>query len=241
VLLGRESECEAIDGLLDAARASHSGALVLRGEAGIGKSALLRYAVEHADGMRVLAGSGIEAESELAFAGLHQLLWPVLDRADGLPAVQAAALHGAFGLSADRVDDRFLVSVALLGMLTAVADAEPLLCVIDDAHWLDGASADALVFVARRLQADPVALLFGVRDDEARRFAAPGLAELTLAGLEEADAGALLDAVDGLPASVRQELLRASGGNPLALRELPGALTAAQRAGHTPLPISTSR
>jgi DNA-binding CsgD family transcriptional regulator/tetratricopeptide (TPR) repeat protein len=187
--------------------------------------------------MRVLAGSGIEAESELPFAGLHQLLWPVLDRAGGLPEVQGAALRGAFGLSAERVEDRFLVSVAVLGMLTSVADAEPLLCVVDDAHWLDSASADALVFAARRLQADPVALLFAAREGEARRFEAPGLADLWLAGLQEADAAALLDAGDRLPGSVRQELLRASGGNPLALRELPGALTTEQRAGRTPLDL----
>jgi DNA-binding CsgD family transcriptional regulator/tetratricopeptide (TPR) repeat protein len=237
VLLGRDSECSAIDGLLDAARQSQSGALVLRGDAGIGKTALLQYATKRAEGMRVLAGSGIEAESELPFAGLHQLLWPVLDRADDLPELQAAALRGAFGLSPDRVEDRFLVSVAVLGMLTAVADDEPLLCVVDDAHWLDSASADALVFAARRLQADPVALLFGAREGEARRFEAHGLPELGLAGLGEAEARALLETGDGMHGSVREALVRATGGNPLALRELPGALTAEQRAGRTPLDL----
>jgi DNA-binding CsgD family transcriptional regulator/tetratricopeptide (TPR) repeat protein len=237
VLLGRDSECSAIDGLLDAARESRSGALVVRGDAGIGKTALLQYATNRAEGMRVLAGSGIEAESELPFAGLHQLLWPVLDRADDLPELQSAALRGAFGLSPDRVEDRFLVSVAVLGMLTAVADDEPLLCVVDDAHWLDSASADALVFTARRVQADPVALLFGAREGEARRFEAPGLPELGLAGLGEAEARALLETADGLHGSVREALVRATGGNPLALRELPGALTAEQRAGRTPLDL----
>jgi DNA-binding CsgD family transcriptional regulator/tetratricopeptide (TPR) repeat protein len=237
VLLGRDSERAAIDGLLDAAEASRSGALVLRGEAGIGKTSLLQYATERAEPMRVLAGSGIEAESELPFAGLHQLLWPVLDRAGELPEVQAAALRGAFGLSSERVEDRFLVSVAVLGLVTAVADDDPLLCVVDDAHWLDTASSDALVFVARRLQADPVALLFGAREGEARRFEAPGLPELCLAGLGEAEAAALLGRDDGLHASVRQALVRASGGNPLALRELPSALTADQRAGRTPLDL----
>jgi DNA-binding CsgD family transcriptional regulator len=237
VLLGRDSECAAIDGLLDAAEASRSGALVLRGEAGIGKTSLLQYATERAEPMRVLAGSGIEAESELPFAGLHQLLWPVLDRAGELPEVQAAALRGAFGLSSERVEDRFLVSVAVLGLVTAVADDDPLLCVVDDAHWLDTASSDALVFVARRLQADPVALLFGAREGEARRFEAPGLPELCLAGLGEAEAIALLGSDDGLHASVRQALVRASGGNPLALRELPSALTADQRAGRTPVDL----
>jgi hypothetical protein len=134
------------------------------------------YAAQQTDGMRVLSGSGVETESELPFAGLHQLLWTALDRAQELPDVQAAALRGAFGLSADRVEDRFLVSVAVLGLLTAVADDEPLLCVVDDAHWLDAASADALVFVARRVQADPVAPLFAAREGDARRFEAPGLA-----------------------------------------------------------------
>jgi DNA-binding CsgD family transcriptional regulator/tetratricopeptide (TPR) repeat protein len=233
VLLGRDSECTAIDGLLEAARDSRSGALVVRGEAGIGKSALLQHAMAHADGMRVLAGAGVEAESELPFAGLHQLLWPIGTRADELPEVQAAALRSAFGLSAARVEDRFLVSVAVLGLLTAVADDEPLLCVIDDAHWLDGASAEALVFVARRLQADRVALLFAAREGDARRFEAPGLPELMLGGLRGAEAGALLDSA--LPAAVRDELVRATGGNPLALLELPTALTDDQRAGRTPL------
>jgi DNA-binding CsgD family transcriptional regulator/tetratricopeptide (TPR) repeat protein len=237
VLLGREIECRAIDGLLDEARASRSGCLVLRGDPGIGKSALLQYATERADAMRVLAGSGIEAESELPFAGLHQLLWPVMDGLDGLPEVQAAALRGAFGLSAERVEDRFLVSVAALGMLTGAADTTPLLCVVDDAHWLDRASADALVFVARRLQADPIALLFAAREGDAQHFEASGLPALGLAGLPDADAGALLEAQDDLPAGVREQLVRASGGNPLALRELPRALTAEQRAGRTPLEL----
>src|SRR5688500_12445977 len=131
MLLGRERECAAIDVLLDGGRASRSGALVIRGEPGIGKSALLRYAVDAARDMHVLSASGVEAESELPFAGLHQLLWEVLELADALPAVQAAALRGAFGLSEERVHDRFLVSVAVLGMLTAVADRRPLLCVVD--------------------------------------------------------------------------------------------------------------
>ena len=209
MLLGRESECAAIDRMLRAARGSRSGTLVVRGEAGIGKSALLDNAVAHADGMRVLTGAGVEAESELPFAGLHQLLWPILDLADELPDVQTAALRGAFGLSADRVEDRFLVSVAVLSLLTAAADAQPLLCVVDDAHWLDGASAEALVFVTRRLQADPIAVLIGARDGDARRFEAPGLPELELAGLRGAEATALLD--NALPAVVRDELLRVTG------------------------------
>jgi DNA-binding CsgD family transcriptional regulator len=235
VLLGRESECRAIDELLDGARSSRSGALVLRGEAGIGKSSLLDYAIAHADGMRVLAGSGVETESELPFAGMHQLLWPLMDRADELPEVQAEALRGAFGLSAERVEDRFLVSAAMLGLLTAAADAVPLGCVVDDAHWFDGASADALVFIARRLHADPVALVVAARDGDARRFQAPGLPQLSLGGLGPADAAALLDDAGSLPATVRDELVDATGGNPLALLELPAALSDDERSGRAPL------
>jgi DNA-binding CsgD family transcriptional regulator len=233
VLLGRESECAAVDRMLHAARESRSGTLIVRGEPGIGKTALLQHAVTRAEGMRVLTSAGIEAEAELPFAGLHQLLWPIIDLADELPDVQSHALRGAFGLSADRVEDRFLVSVAVLGLLTAAADAQPLLCVIDDAHWLDGASADALVFVARRLQADPIAVLIGAREGDARHFEAPGLPELALTGLRAADAAALLDSA--LPAVVREELVGVTGGNPLALLELPGALTDDELAGRAPL------
>jgi DNA-binding CsgD family transcriptional regulator len=233
VLLGRESECEAIDRLLDGTSESRSGTLVVRGEAGIGKTALLQHAVSRAEGMRVLTSAGIEAEAELPFAGLHQLLWPIIDLADELPEVQSHALRGAFGLSADRVEDRFLVSVAVLGLLTAAADAQPLLCVIDDAHWLDGASADALVFVTRRLHADPIAVLIGAREGDARHFEAPGLPELSLAGLRGAQAAALLDS--DLPAVVREELVGVTGGNPLALLELPAALTEDELAGRAPL------
>ena len=233
MLLGRDSECAAIERLLDAARTSRSGALVVRGEAGIGKSALLAHALAHAGGMRVLTGAGVEAESELPFAGLHQLLWPILDHADALPDVQSHALRGAFGLSADRVEDRFLVSVAVLGLLTAAADAQPLLCVVDDAHWLDGASADALVFVARRLQADPIAVLIGAREGDARSFEGHGLPELRVAGLRGTEAAALLDGA--LPAVVRDELVSVTGGNPLALLELPAALTDDERSGRAPL------
>jgi DNA-binding CsgD family transcriptional regulator len=235
VLLGRESECTAIDRLLEAARDSRSGVLVVRGDAGIGKTALLQHAVNRADAMRVLTGAGVEAESELPFAGLHQLLWPVLHRADELPDVQTAALRGAFGLSAERVEDRFLVSVAILGLLTAAAEEQPLLCVVDDAHWLDGASAEALVFVARRLQADPIAMLIGAREGGAARFEAQGLPELRLGGLDHTDAGALLDGA--LPAIVREDLVAATGGNPLALLELPAALTDDERAGRARLRI----
>ncbi|HWM12328.1 MAG TPA: ATP-binding protein, partial [Solirubrobacteraceae bacterium] len=233
MLLGRDHECSAIDDLMDGARESRSGALVLRGEPGIGKSALIAYALGRAEGMTALSATAVEAESELPFAGLHQLVWPVLDRIDALPDIQGAALRGAFGLTAERVDDRFLVSVALLGLLTTVAEDAPVLCAVDDAHWLDRASADALRFAARRLHADPVALLLGSRDDEARRFEAAGLPELRLTGLADAAAGSLLDSA--LPGSVRHQLVRVTHGNPLALLELPRALSDDQRAGRTPL------
>ena len=233
MLLGRDREREAIDRLLSDARASRSGALVLRGEPGIGKSALLDHAVERADGMRVLSASGIEAESELPFAGLHQLLWPVLERAADLPEMQRTALEGAFGLSADAVPDRFMISLAVLALLTAVGDDEPLLCVVDDAHWLDRASSDALLFAVRRLQADPVALLAATREGEGRRFVAGGLSELTVDGLPDDVAAALLD--ERLPDGVRHQLIQLTHGNPLALLELPRGLSEDQRSGLAPL------
>ncbi len=233
MLLGRDREVAAIERLLAEARESRSGALVLRGEPGIGKSALLDHAVEHAGGMRVLTALGVEAESELPFAGLHQLLWPVLDRVDALPEVQRDALHAAFGMSTDGVADRFVVSVAVLAVLTAVADDEPLLCVVDDAHWLDRGSADAILFAARRLQADPIAMLAATREVEGSRFVSAGMPELVLGGLPDAAAVALLD--KALPGALRHQLVQVTHGNPLALLELPRGLTEEQRAGRAPL------
>ena len=232
MLVGRDRERAALDRLLDEARASRSGVLVLRGEPGIGKSALVGYARERAEGMRVLSGAAVEGEMELPFAGLHQLVWPVLDRAEALPGVQGAALRGAFGLTGERVADRFLVSVALLGLLTAVAEDGPLLCVVDDAHWLDRPSADALAFAARRLHADPIALVIASRLEEGGRRL-DGLPELPLTGLAPDDAAALLD--ESLPATLRHQLVSVTHGNPLALMELPRALSDDQRAGRAPL------
>ncbi|MFD0478543.1 AAA family ATPase [Nonomuraea thailandensis] len=154
MLHGRERECALIARLLDGARERRSAVLVVRGEAGIGKSALLGYAAGRADGMRVLRGGGVESESELPYAAAHQLLHPVADRLAAIPAGQAAALRAAFGLGDPVEGDRFLVSVAVLSLLSEVAEERPLLCLVDDAHWLDGASADALAFVARRLEAE---------------------------------------------------------------------------------------
>ena len=153
MLIGRSAETEAVDRLLDDARAGTSRVLVLRGEAGIGKSALLEHAAAGADGMLILHAIGIESESELAFAGLHQILRPVLDGIDSLPEPQAAALRSAFALSSEVIDDRFRVSLAVLGLLADAAEERPVVCLVDDAQWLDGASANALLFVARRLEA----------------------------------------------------------------------------------------
>jgi DNA-binding CsgD family transcriptional regulator len=237
VLHGREPDCAALRELLDAARLSRSAALVIRGEPGVGKTALLEYAAEHAAGLRVLRGTGVQSEVTLPFAALHQLLYPVLDQLPGLPAPQSAALGAAFGLTPGRSDDPFLVAVAVLTLVSEVSAGEGLLCLVDDAQWLDGPSADALIFVARRLQAEGVVLLFGARDDDQRNFTAPGLSELRLAGLEPAAAAALLhETAPGLPDQVRDQLVARTTGNPLALLELPAMLSAAQRAGVAALP-----
>ena len=237
MLYGREAERARIDALLDGARASRSGVLVLRGEAGIGKSALLEHAVAHSGELPVLRAAGVEAESELAFAGLHQLLRPVLGRFDRLPESQAAALASAFGLSDGEVGNRFLVALGALGLLAEVAEERGVLCVVDDAQWLDEPTAGALLFVARRLEAEGVALLIGARDGDVRAFATGGLPELRLGGLgREAGASLLGDrAGPGLATSVRDRLLGFAHGNPLVLLELSRALNADQLAGREPL------
>ena len=155
MLHGRDADCAAVRDLLEAARSSRSGVVVVRGEPDVGKTALLNYAAEHATGLQVLRGTGVESEVSLPFAALHQLLYPVRDRLAALPAPQAAALGGAFGMTAGRSDDPFLIAVAVLTLLAEVSGDSGLLCLVDDAQWLDQASADALVFVARRLEAQP--------------------------------------------------------------------------------------
>jgi ATP/maltotriose-dependent transcriptional regulator MalT len=237
MLVGRGVECAAVERLLLEVRESRSGALVIRGEPGIGKSALLDYAMERADDLRVLKGVGIESESELAFAALHRVLLPVLDEIDGIPEPQADALRGAFGLAPAQASDRFLIAVGVLSVLSESADEQPLLCVVDDAQWLDGASADALAFAARRLEAEGVVLLFAARDGEAP--ALDGLPELRLGGLEGEAAGALIAA--DLSPTLRDRLVESTRGNPLALIELSAALTPDQLAERellpAPLPI----
>src|SRR6266536_3344377 len=164
MLRGRRRECEVLDGLLERVRGGRSGVLVVRGEAGVGKTALLDYAVESALDLKVLRAVGVESEMELAFAALHQVCGPMLDRLEGLPGPQRAALGTAFGLQAGPAPDRFLVGLAVLSLLSEAAQERPLLCVIDDAQWLDRASAQALAFAARRLLAESVLVVFAARE-----------------------------------------------------------------------------
>lgn len=236
MLYGRSNEHALIACLLAQAREGHSGVLLVHGEAGVGKTALLVDAAAQAGGFRVLRGAGVESEVELPFAGLHQVLRPVLDRLDRLPAPQASALRGAFG-RADTQPNRFLIELGVLNLLAAVAERQPVLCLVDDAHLLDQPSADALVFVARRLSTEPIVLLLAARDENLRQFHAPGLPDLRLCGLDPGAAGQLLQAHAGtLAPEVCDRLIEETGGNPLALVELSAALTSGQLAGHEPLP-----
>lgn len=225
MLYGRAREQGEIERLLEGARDGRSGTLVIRGPAGIGKSALLEYAAGQAVGMRVLHGVGIESEAALPFAALHLLLHTGLDRIHVLPDAQATALSGALGLRDAPPESRFLVGLATLSLLSELAGDGALLCLIDDAQWFDQASIDALVFAARRLEADGVVMIFAARPD----YQATGLPELPLGGLDSSAAAALLPAE--LPPQVRERLIEESDGNPLALIELPAALSPEQRAG----------
>jgi DNA-binding CsgD family transcriptional regulator len=229
-LLGRRQECAAIDRMMAAVRTGESRVLVIDGAPGVGKSALLGYARRTAGGFRVLRASGVESEMELAFAALHQLCAPLLDLLPQLPAPQRAALETVLGLRAGAPPDRFLVGLAVLSLLSEASEQDPLLCVVDDAQWLDRASAQTLGFVARRLLAESVALLFGTRE---RDPALLGLPELPVAGLRDADAHTLLDSVthSGLDQHIRDRIVAETRGNPLALVELPRGLSVTQIAG----------
>ena len=233
MLLGRRSEREVLDRLLEGARTGRSGALVIRGDAGVGKTALLDYAAESAGDLTVPRTLGVESERELAFAGLQQLCAP-LDGLDGLPGPQRDALAITFGLSAGPVPDRFLVGLAVLSLLSDSAEERPVLCAIDDAQWLDTASAHALAFVARRLLAESVVMLFAAREagDELH-----GLPELAVEGLADDDARELLATVLQRPLDerMRDQILVEMRGNPLALLELPRGLTTAQLAAGSSL------
>ena len=239
-LINRDQERHALDQLLDAARAGLSGSIVLRGEPGIGKTALLDYAVGRAGGMQVARLLAVESEMELGFAALHQLLVPFLDRIGELPTPQRDALGSAFGLIAadTAAPDRFLVGLAVLTLLAAAAAEQPLLVIVDDAQWLDDVSADVLAFVARRVYADGIVLLFAVREPAGTRVPLDGLTDLSLTGLSDRDARALLTTVAGdlLDNSVAARLVAETRGNPLALIELPGELTAGHLSGGVLLP-----
>ena len=238
MLYGRDDERERIGSLLRAARSSKSGALVVRGEPGIGKSALLEDTRERASDMQVLTARGVEAESELPFAALHQLLRSALPYVKGLPGPQATALRGALGLETVESTERFLVSAACLSLLSELSERRPVLCLVDDAHWLDTATADALLFVARRLDAEGIVMLFGAREGDVRRFDADGVSSLVLDPLDDAASAVLLERTTGVGVApaVLERLLEQTNGNALALMEVPAALTPAQLAGDAPLP-----
>jgi DNA-binding CsgD family transcriptional regulator len=229
-LRGRLDELGFLDRLIDAVRADQSRALVLSGEAGVGKTALLDYVAGHAAGCRVVRAAGVQSEMELAFAGLQQLCKPLLDHLDRLPGPQRDALATAFGLSAGPAPDRFLVGLAVLGLLSDAAGERPLIGLVDDEQWLDEASAQALGFAARRLDAESVGLVFAARQPSEH---VAGLPVLVIEGLGEDDARALLDSVltGPLDARVRDRIVAETRGNPLALLELPRGLTPAELAG----------
>ena len=218
--------------MIEAAREGRSAALLVHGEAGMGKTSLLRDAAEHATGLRVLRARGIESESHLPFAALSELLAPLLDLRSEIPAVQSTALGGALALEATPVTDRFAVAAGVLSLLAAAAERQPVLALADDLQWLDDASREALLFAARRLDAEGVVLLFGLRDGEGVDAGALGLETLHLTGLDDESARAVLAAdAEGLAPQATEKLVAAAGGNPLALREIPRGLSAEQRAG----------
>lgn len=236
-LIGREAETARIANLLAEAQIGRSRALVVQGEAGIGKSSLLRYAVAQAGAMIVLRARGVESESELAFAALGDLFRPVLDHLIQLPEPQAAALAGALGLTPPVPGDRFTICAGTLNLLAAVAEVAPVLAVVDDAQWLDSSSTEALLFAARRLESEGVALLLAVREGEAGAFSTSGLDHLVLTGLRHEHARELLSSrLQHEPApEVAERLVRGTHGNPLALVEIPALLTEGQLAGSEPM------
>jgi DNA-binding CsgD family transcriptional regulator len=246
VLLGRESERRRIERLLDDVKRGQSDALVLSGEPGIGKTALVRYAVDLAESMTVVTATGLEAEAELEFSGLLELCRPILDSLDDIPGHQAATLRGALGFSAATERDRFAVGAAVLSLLAAAGERHALLVVVDDAQWLDAASADALRFAARRLDRDRVGFLFAIREGEAPGREPHGFETLHLGGLELDEARTLLahTTANEVPDVVTAQLHAATHGNPLALLELPALLSAEQLEGDArfaePLPAGRS-
>src|SRR6516162_11343702 len=236
-LLGRRDECEALDRLVADVHAGAGRVLVLRGEAGVGKSALLGYLSEGVAGWRVVSAVGVESEMELAYSGLHQLCAPLLDHLDELPVPQRDALATVFGLSPGSAPDRFMVGLAALTLVAQAAEQHPLACIVDDAQWLDDASAQMLAFVARRLLAEQVALVCTARIGIGDEVLA-GLPALEIRGLSDGDARPLLLAhVHGpIDAAVTEQIIAESHGNPLALLELPRTWQAAELAGGFGLP-----
>lgn len=238
MLHGREAEQARLAALIEATAAGQSASLLISGEAGVGKSALLDDLVANVTDMQVLRAQGLESESPLAFAGLHQLLGPVLSLLSRVPDRQSRALRVAFGQEEGDHVEPFMVGLATLAMLTEAAETSPVLCLIDDAHWLDIASADALIFASRRLQADRVAIVFSARVGDARAFAPRGIATMAVEGLGHSAARSLLSERSGvlLPEQVAEALLGQTNGNPLALVEIPATLTRDQLLGDAPLP-----
>ena len=236
-LRGRRSECDALDRLLARVQAGQSGVLVVRGEAGVGKTALLEYLLSHASGCLTVRAAGVESEMELPFAGLHQLCAPMLGGLDGLPSPQQDALRVAFGLQGGATPDHFFVALAVLSLLAEAAEAQPLVCLIDDVQWLDRASTQALSFVARRLLAERIAMVFAIREPSHEDGLA-GLPELAVQGITDDDARALLAAAlpGVLDERIRDQIVAETRGNPLALIELPRGLTPADLAGGFGLP-----
>jgi DNA-binding CsgD family transcriptional regulator len=231
-LRGRRRECEILDSHVEAARAGNSRTMVLRGEAGIGKTALLEYVAAHSKDCRIIRATGIESEMELPFAAVHQLYQPLLEGLEQLPAPQRIALETAFGLSSGQPPDRFFVGLALLSQLSDLAEVRPVVCLVDDAQWLDRSSAQVLSFVARRLHAESVLIVVAERDgDISSEF--EGLPELRLRGLSEGDAAELVESVTlgPLDNSVRGRIIAEAHGNPLALLELPRGRSSAGLAG----------
>ena len=233
VLVDRAVEAEAIDRLLAAAREGLSGVLVLRGEPGIGKTALLDHAIGNASDMQVAQVTGVESEMDLGFAGLHQLLIPFLTGLERLPVPQREALGSAFGMTAGPPADRFLVGLAALTLITDLAVERPVLAVVDDAQWLDRVSVEVLGFVARRLFADRVSMLFAVREGEQRSVVLEGLSELTIGALPEDAASELLTDTVGKPVDqgTGARIVAEAAGNPLALVEFAHELSGAELGG----------
>jgi DNA-binding CsgD family transcriptional regulator len=238
MLVARDEERQAIERLLEAARAGVGGGLLLRGDPGMGKSVLLANACDEASDMRVLRATCVEAETPLAYAVLHQLVRPVLDSLDRLPPPQRQALATALGLELGTAPDRFLISLACLTLLSEVASQQPVLCAIDDVQWCDEPSLEMIRFFVRRLETEAIAVLASARSGEARDLQSAGMHTLDLQSLTSAESGAVIDAHWGedLAAPVRESLIAAAHGNPLALIELPRGLSVEQRVGSVPLP-----